>query len=68
MRDVAKEIEMEQQQILENLQRKQKMLNERKKTSSSFDVSRQSLISQKENYSQNLNIVDEEPPSNHNTE
>jgi hypothetical protein len=51
VREVAKEIEMEQQQILENLQRKQKMLNERKKTSSSFDVSRQSLISQKENYS-----------------
>jgi hypothetical protein len=68
VREVAKEIEMEQQQILENLQIKQKMLNERKKTSSSFDVSRQSLISQKENYSQNLNIVDEEPPSNHNTE
>lgn len=41
---------------------------EKKKSSSSFDISRQSLMSQKENYSQNLNIVDEEPPSNNNTE
>ncbi len=47
-------------------------LNERKemknKSSSSFDISRQSLMSQKESYSQNLNVVDEEPPSNKNTE
>ena len=71
VREVAKEIEIEQQQILANLQRKQMQLNERKerkKSSSSFDISRQSLISQKENNSQNLNIVDEEPPSKNNTE
>ncbi len=68
MREVAKEIELEQQQILANLQRKQMQLNERKLTakkrqgsSSSFDIS---IISQKDNnYSQNLNIVDEEPAS-----
>jgi len=68
VREVAKEIELEQQQILANLQRKQMQLNERKLTakkrqgsSSSFDIS---LISQKDNnYSQNLNIVDEEPAS-----
>ena len=68
VREVAKEIELEQQQILANLQRKQMQLNERKLTtkkrqgsSSSFDIS---IISQKDNnYSKNLNIVAEEPAS-----
>jgi len=63
VRMVAKEIEMEQQQILANMQVKQQELNRRKqqrKANNSFDVTggSSSHINTKEN-TNHLNIIDE---------